>query len=144
MRIAWSAGTVRGSAAHPGAERASRPAGVARHRSEGCQTRAVAVEFNAVLVTFDVAVIAFIVSTMFAAGLGTHLEDPLAVLRQGARLALVLLPDLVVVPLLGLGIAEHAPDQANLLKVDFDRGAPASSRLKASIATASCSWARIG
>jgi bile acid:Na+ symporter, BASS family len=54
---------------------------------------------------FNLALVAFIVSTMLAAGLGTRGEDLVSVLRGRALLALVLAANLVVVPLLGWGVA---------------------------------------
>jgi bile acid:Na+ symporter, BASS family len=58
-----------------------------------------------VTAAFNVALIAFITSTMLAAGLGTRITDLVAVLRKGSLLALVLAANLVVVPLLGWGVA---------------------------------------
>jgi bile acid:Na+ symporter, BASS family len=58
-----------------------------------------------VTAAFNVVLVAFIVSTMLAAGLGTRIEDLVAVLRGGSFLALVLAANLVVVPLLGWGVA---------------------------------------
>jgi len=52
---------------------------------------------------FNAALITFIVSTMLAAGLTTSIGDLLTVLRRGWLLVLVLIANLVVVPLLGLG-----------------------------------------
>jgi bile acid:Na+ symporter, BASS family len=58
-----------------------------------------------VTAAFNVVLVAFIVSMMLAAGLGTRIEDLVAVLRGGSLLALVLAANLVVVPLLGWGVA---------------------------------------
>jgi bile acid:Na+ symporter, BASS family len=58
-----------------------------------------------VTAAFNVVLVAFIVSTMLAAGLGTRIQDLVAVLRGGSLLALVLAANLVVVPLLGWGVA---------------------------------------
>lgn len=58
-----------------------------------------------VTAAFNVALVAFITSTMLAAGLGTRIADLVAVLRRGSLLALVLAANLVVVPLLGWGVA---------------------------------------
>ena len=60
-------------------------------------------EFTAA--TFNAALVVFIVSTMLAAGLGTTLEQLTEVLRQGWLLLLVLVANLIVVPLLGWGVA---------------------------------------
>jgi bile acid:Na+ symporter, BASS family len=61
------------------------------------------VEF--VTAAFNLVLVAFIASTMLAAGLGTRVGDLVVVLRRGSLLALVLLANLVVVPLLGWGVA---------------------------------------
>jgi bile acid:Na+ symporter, BASS family len=58
-----------------------------------------------VTAAFNVALVAFITSTMLAAGLGTRIADLVAVLRRGSLLALVLAANLLVVPLLGWGLA---------------------------------------
>jgi bile acid:Na+ symporter, BASS family len=58
-----------------------------------------------VTAAFNVVLVAFIVSTMLAAGLGTLVADLAAVLRSASLLALVLAANLVVVPLLGWGVA---------------------------------------
>jgi bile acid:Na+ symporter, BASS family len=58
-----------------------------------------------VTAAFNVVLVAFIASTMLAAGLGTRVADLVAVLRRGSLLALVLAANLVVVPLLGWGVA---------------------------------------
>jgi len=60
-------------------------------------------EFTAA--AFNVALVVFIVSTMLAAGLGTTLEQLTEVLREGWLLLLVLVANLIVVPLLGWGVA---------------------------------------
>jgi bile acid:Na+ symporter, BASS family len=60
---------------------------------------------DVVTAAFNVVLVAFIVSTMLAAGLGTRIEDLVAVLRGGSLLALVLAANLLVVPLLGWGVA---------------------------------------
>ena len=58
-----------------------------------------------VTVAFNLVLIAFIGSTMLAAGLGTRVADLLSVLRRSSLLLLVLVANLVVVPLLGWGVA---------------------------------------
>jgi bile acid:Na+ symporter, BASS family len=58
-----------------------------------------------VTAAFNLALVAFIASTMLAAGLGTRVTDLVTVLRRGTLLALVLVTNLVVVPLLGWGVA---------------------------------------
>jgi bile acid:Na+ symporter, BASS family len=58
-----------------------------------------------VTAAFNVVLVAFIAATMLAAGLGTRVADLVAVLRRGSLLALVLAANLVVVPLLGWGVA---------------------------------------
>jgi bile acid:Na+ symporter, BASS family len=58
-----------------------------------------------VTAAFNVALVAFIAATMLAAGLETRVADLVAVLRRGSLLALVLAANLVVVPLLGWGVA---------------------------------------
>jgi bile acid:Na+ symporter, BASS family len=60
------------------------------------------VEF--VTAAFNVVLVAFIASTMLAAGLGTPVDELAAVLRRGSLLVLVLIANLVVVPLVGWGI----------------------------------------
>lgn len=57
-----------------------------------------------VTAVFNVVLVVFIASTMLAGGLGTRIGELAGVLRQGGLLALVLLANLVVVPLLGLGV----------------------------------------
>jgi bile acid:Na+ symporter, BASS family len=58
-----------------------------------------------VTAAFSVVLVLFIASTMLAAGLGTRVADLAAVLRGGTLLALALAANLVVVPLLGWGVA---------------------------------------
>jgi bile acid:Na+ symporter, BASS family len=58
-----------------------------------------------VTAAFNVVLVVFIASTMLAAGFGTRVADLVAVLRRGTLLALVLAANLVVVPLLGWGVA---------------------------------------
>jgi bile acid:Na+ symporter, BASS family len=58
-----------------------------------------------VTAAFNVVLVAFIGSTMLAAGLGTRVSDLVSVLRRGSLLALVLAANLVVVPLLGWGVS---------------------------------------
>jgi bile acid:Na+ symporter, BASS family len=58
-----------------------------------------------VTAAFNLVLVVFIASTMLAAGLGTSTADLVAVLRRGSLLALVLATNLVVVPLLGWGVA---------------------------------------
>ena len=54
---------------------------------------------------FNLALVVFITSTMLVAGLGMTLEQLGGVLRQGQLLFLVLVANLLVVPLLGWGVA---------------------------------------
>jgi bile acid:Na+ symporter, BASS family len=61
------------------------------------------VEF--VTAAFNLVLVVFIVSTMLDAGLGTRVVDLASVLRRASLLALVLIANLVIVPLLGLGVA---------------------------------------
>jgi bile acid:Na+ symporter, BASS family len=58
-----------------------------------------------VTAAFNLVLVVFIGSTMLAAGLGTRFTDLVSVLRRGSLLALVLAANLVVVPLLGWGVA---------------------------------------
>jgi bile acid:Na+ symporter, BASS family len=58
-----------------------------------------------VTAAFNAVLIAFIASTMLAAGLGTRVADLAAVVRTGPLLALVLVANLLIVPLLGWGVA---------------------------------------
>jgi bile acid:Na+ symporter, BASS family len=58
-----------------------------------------------VTAAFNLVLVAFIGSTMLAAGLGTRVDDLVSVLRGRALLALVLVANLVVAPLLGWGVA---------------------------------------
>jgi bile acid:Na+ symporter, BASS family len=58
-----------------------------------------------VAAAFNLVLVAFIGATMLAAGLGTRVADLVSVLRRGSLLALVLVANLVVVPLLGWGVA---------------------------------------
>lgn len=84
-------------------------------------------------ILFNGALIVFIVSTMFAAGLTTAVADLLAVLRRGRLLVLVLVANLVVVPLLGLGVAEvfglTAAASAALILVASSPGAPFGAKV---------------
>lgn len=85
------------------------------------------------VILFNGALIVFIVSTMFAAGLTTAVADLLAVLRRGRLLVLVLVANLVVVPLLGLGVAEAfgltAAASAALILVASSPGAPFGAKV---------------
>jgi bile acid:Na+ symporter, BASS family len=56
-------------------------------------------------VAFNLVLVVFIGATMLAAGLGTRVTDLVSVLRRGPLLALVLMANLVIVPLLGWGVA---------------------------------------
>ena len=58
-----------------------------------------------VTAVFNIVLVAFIGATMLAAGLGTRVADLVAVLRRGSLLALVLMANLIVVPMLGWGVA---------------------------------------
>jgi bile acid:Na+ symporter, BASS family len=58
-----------------------------------------------VTTAFNLVLVVFIASTMLAAGLGTRVADLVTVLRGGTLLALVLVANLAVVPLLGWGVA---------------------------------------
>jgi bile acid:Na+ symporter, BASS family len=58
-----------------------------------------------VTAAFNLVLVAFIGATMLAAGLGTRVADLVSVLRRGSLLAFVLAANLVVVPLLGWGVA---------------------------------------
>jgi bile acid:Na+ symporter, BASS family len=58
-----------------------------------------------VTAAFNLVLVAFISATMLAAGLGTRVVDLVSVLRRGPLLVLVLTANLVVVPLLGWGVA---------------------------------------
>jgi bile acid:Na+ symporter, BASS family len=58
-----------------------------------------------VTAAFNAVLVAFIASTMLAAGLRTRVADLVGVLRRGVLLALVLAANLVVVPLLVWGVA---------------------------------------
>lgn len=85
------------------------------------------------VILFNGALIVFIVSTMFAAGLTTAVADLRAVLRRGRLLVLVLVANLVVVPLLGLGVAEAfgltAAASAALILVASSPGAPFGAKV---------------
>jgi bile acid:Na+ symporter, BASS family len=58
-----------------------------------------------VTAAFNLVLVTFIGATMLAAGLGTRVAALVSVLRRGSLLALVLAANLVVVPLLGWGVA---------------------------------------
>jgi bile acid:Na+ symporter, BASS family len=60
---------------------------------------------ESVTAAFNLVLVAFIGSTMLAAGLGTRVDDLVSVLRGRVLLALVLVANLVVAPLLGWGVA---------------------------------------
>ena len=57
------------------------------------------------IAAFNIALVLFIASTMLAAGLGTRIDELTGVLRRGWLLLLVLVANLVVVPLVGWGVA---------------------------------------
>ena len=61
---------------------------------------------DAVTVLFNTVLVVFVASTMLGAGLGTTTAALAGVLKNVPLVALVLLVNLVVVPLLGWGIAE--------------------------------------
>jgi bile acid:Na+ symporter, BASS family len=86
-----------------------------------------------VTAAFNVALVAFIVSTMLAAGFGTRVADLVTVLWGRTLLVLVLAANLVVVPLLGWGVAwafglGAAPTIA-LLLVASSPGAPFGAKI---------------
>jgi bile acid:Na+ symporter, BASS family len=84
-------------------------------------------------VGFNVVLVVFIGSTMLAAGLGTRIEDLLNVLRRGSLLLLVLGANLVVVPLLGWGVAAafglSTAATVALLLVASSPGAPFGAKI---------------
>jgi bile acid:Na+ symporter, BASS family len=86
-----------------------------------------------VTAAFNVVLVVFIGSTMLAAGLGTRVEDLLAVLRRGSLLLLVLAANLVVVPLLGWGVAAafglSTAATVALLLVASSPGAPFGAKI---------------
>ena len=86
-----------------------------------------------VIAAFNVVLVVFIGSTMLAAGLGTRVEDLLAVLRRGSLLLLVLAANLVVVPLLGWGVAAafglSTAATVALLLVASSPGAPFGAKI---------------
>jgi bile acid:Na+ symporter, BASS family len=86
-----------------------------------------------VTTAFNVSLVVFIVTTMLAAGLATRLTDLAAVLRQGTLLTLVLLANLVVVPLLGWGVAAafglSAAATVALILVASSPGAPFGAKV---------------
>jgi bile acid:Na+ symporter, BASS family len=75
--------------------------GVSAHLTSGREDRPV----ELVTAAFNLVLVTFIGATMLAAGLGTRVVDVVAVLRRSSLLALVLVVNLVVVPLLGWGVA---------------------------------------
>jgi bile acid:Na+ symporter, BASS family len=89
------------------------------------------VEF--VTAAFNVVLVVFIASTMLAAGLGTPIDQLAAVLRRGSLLLLVLVANLVVVPLLGWGVAVvfglSTAATVALLLVASSPGAPFGAKL---------------
>lgn len=86
-----------------------------------------------VTAAFNAVLVAFIVSTMLVAGLGTRIDELLGVLRRGKLLLLVLLANLVVVPLLGWGVAAafglSTAGTVALLLVASSPGAPFGAKL---------------
>ncbi len=86
-----------------------------------------------VTAAFNVVLVVFIASTMLAAGLGTPIDQLAAVLGRVSLLLLALLANLVVVPLLGWGVAaafglSTAATMA-LLLVASSPGAPFGAKL---------------
>ncbi|MFI7462017.1 bile acid:sodium symporter [Nonomuraea sp. NPDC049646] len=88
---------------------------------------------NALHLLFNAITIAFIAATMFAAGLGTTLPALRAVLTNVVLLVLVLLANLVVVPLLGWGVAAlfglPAAASVALLLIASSPGGPFGAKL---------------
>ncbi len=86
-----------------------------------------------VTTAFNVVLVVFIASTMLAAGLGTRIGELGTVLRQGRLLVLVLSANLVVVPLLGLGVVTvfglSTAAAIALLLVAASPGAPFGAKL---------------
>jgi bile acid:Na+ symporter, BASS family len=86
-----------------------------------------------VIAAFNIVLVVFIGSTMLAAGLGTRVEDLLTVLRRGSLLLLVLGANLVVVPLLGWGVAAafglSTAATVALLLVASSPGAPFGAKI---------------
>jgi bile acid:Na+ symporter, BASS family len=94
-------------------------------------TREALMEF--VTAAFNVVLVVFITATMLAAGLGTQIEQLVAVLRRGSLLLLVLVANLVVVPLLGWGVAAafslSTAATVALLLVASSPGAPFGAKI---------------
>ncbi|MFI7690089.1 bile acid:sodium symporter [Nonomuraea sp. NPDC049655] len=88
---------------------------------------------NALHLLFNAITIVFIAATMFAAGLGTTLPALRAVLTNVVLLVLVLLTNLVVVPLLGWGVAAlfglPAAASVALLLIASSPGGPFGAKL---------------
>lgn len=86
-----------------------------------------------VTAAFSVVLVVFIATTMLAAGLGTRLDDLALVLHRGTLLVLVLVANLVVVPLLGWGVATvfglGTAGTVALLLVASSPGAPFGAKL---------------
>jgi hypothetical protein len=86
-----------------------------------------------VTAAFNVVLVVFIASTMLAAGLGTPIDQLVDVLRRGGLLLLVLAANLVVVPLLGWGVAAafglSTAGTIALLLVASSPGAPFGAKL---------------
>ncbi|TVR20139.1 MAG: bile acid:sodium symporter [Nitriliruptor sp.] len=86
-----------------------------------------------VTAAFNIVLVIFITSTMLTAGLGTRIADLTSVLRRGSLLLLVLAANLVVVPLLGWGVAAvfglSTAATIALLLVASSPGAPFGAKL---------------
>lgn len=86
-----------------------------------------------VTAAFNLVLVVFIASTMLAAGLGTPIDELVAVLRRGSLLLLVLVANLLVVPLLGWGIAAAfglgTAGTVALLLVASSPGAPFGAKI---------------
>jgi BASS family bile acid:Na+ symporter len=83
---------------------------------------------QAITALFNITVLVFIISTMFAAGLGTTLAALGGAFRHVVLVVLVLVVNLVLVPLLGWGMAAvfslAAPAYAALVLIASSPGAP--------------------
>ncbi|MER6581330.1 bile acid:sodium symporter [Nonomuraea sp. NPDC001023] len=88
---------------------------------------------NTLHLLLNAVTVIFIAATMFAAGLGTTLPDLRAVLVDGPLLALVLLTNLLVLPLLGWGVAAlfglPVPAFVALLLIASSPGGPFGAKL---------------
>lgn len=85
------------------------------------------------MAAFNIVLVVFIASTMLAAGLGTPVDELVAVLRRGSLLLLVLVANLVVVPLVGWGVAATfglgTAGTVALLLVASSPGAPFGAKI---------------